>query len=249
MFKRIAMMLVFCMMCSCCAQADGYAYDSGDRWDKVYTGTGGIATAEVISKSVTLRDKPSMSGSKIVSIPSEEVLMVLEEVNDSWLQVSWQKSAGKVYEGYIRTEYVVVNPEYITLRRSNTAAYSVPSRQGKTLGSLAKMTRLRVLGTWDEYYVVFLRGGAAFIPMDADVWTETELNQLRVSTYSDALGGYRSRTAKKTSLRTGPGKDWPEIMQLKSGTEIDVRAWEEDGWVFVKDLDGNMGYVSMADVE
>lgn len=247
MKKAIAAALVCCMVLAAAfAAADGY--ENGDNWDRRYTGTGGIATAEVISKSVTLRDKPSMSGRSVVSIPSESYLMVLDMVNDSWVKVEWQKSGGKVYQGYVRSEYIVVNPEYITLRRSNTPAHSMPARGSKLLGSLAKMTRLRVIGTWDNYYCVFLRGGAAFIPMDADVWTETELNDLRRSTDTPSLGGYHGRTSVKTSLRTGPGEDWPEIKQLSPGTKLDLSAIREDGWVFVKNAE-NIGYVEASDIE
>lgn len=247
MKKRVFAHFILCCCMALvisCALADGY--ETGDHWDQTYTGTGGIAVAEVISKSVTLRDKPSPSGKTIVSIPTESYLMVLEEVDESWIKVSWQEDKGKTYTGYIRSAYVVINPEYITLRKSNTPAYSVPSRNGKLLGSLAKMTRLRVIGEWDDYYVVFLRGGSAFIHKDADLWTETELNQLRESTYT--MGGYRSKTTSKTSLRTGPGSDWPEIMELKNGTSLDVSAQQKNGWVFVKDLEGNAGYISVADL-
>ena len=78
------------------------------------------------------------------------------------------------------------------------------------------------------------------------MWTETELNQLRESTYT--MRGYRSKTTSKTSLRTGPGSDWPEIMELKNGTSLDVSAQQENGWVFVKDLEGNAGYISVSDI-
>lgn len=248
MKRTMVMVLVCCMLLvSAFAVADGY--ENGDNWEKAFTGTGGIATAEVISKSVTLRDKPSMSGKNVVSIPSESYLMVLEVIDDSWVKVEWQKSSGKTYKGYVRSEYIVINPEYITLRKSNTPAYSMPARDSKLLGSLSKMTRLRVVGTWDNYYCVFLRGGSAFIPMGSDIWTDTELEYLKESTYKSGLGGYQSRTSSKTSLRTGPGKDWPEIMSLKSGTKLDVSTIDEDGWVFVKDKEGNFGYVKMSDIE
>lgn len=241
--------VLFCCMLLMASCAAGDGYENGDRWDQPFSGTGGIATAEVISKSVTLRDAPSMSAGSIVSIPSEASLMVLEAVDDSWVRVQWQKSGSQTYKGYVRSEYIVINPEYITLRKSNTPAYSMPARSSKLLGSLSKMTRLRVIGTWDNYYCVFLRGGSAFIPMGSDIWTETELNDLKESTYQSSRGGHQGRTAQNTSLRTGPGKDWPEIMELKSGAKLDVSANEEDGWVFVKNMEGNCGYVRASDIE
>ena len=130
--KRTMMMVLVCCMLliSVFAAADGY--ENGDNWEKAFSGTGGIATAEVISKSVTLRDKPSLSGKNVVSIPSESYLMVLEVVDDSWVKVEWQKSNSKTYKGYVRSEYIVINPEYITLRKSNTPAYSMPARDSNS---------------------------------------------------------------------------------------------------------------------
>ena len=227
----IPVLCVLLMLGSCAAASE---YAPGDHWDRPYTGTGGIATAEVIAKSVTMRDKPTLSASKVVSIPAEACLTVQEAVDDDWVKATYTSDRGRSYTGYVRTAYIVVNPEYITLRRSNTPAYSVPSREGKLIGSLPRMTSLCVMGTWGDYYVVWLRGGSAFIRMDADVFTRTELNELLESTWNEQLGGHRGRTARTCSLRTGPGTDWPEIQELKAGTTLDVSARQEDGWVFVK---------------
>lgn len=248
MKKRLFAAALCCLLLiACCAAADGYT--DGDHWERPAPASGVMATAEVIARSVTLREEPSTSAKKIASIPSEEVLMVLDTVGDSWLEVQWSDK-GKSYTGFVRAQYVVVNPEYITLRLSNTPAYSVPSRDAdvKLVGSLAKMTRLRVIGVWEDFYCVYLRGGAAFIHMDSEVWTETELNWLRQCTYVSALGGHRGSAARKTALRTGPGKGWPEILTIKSGQVLDVSVIEQDGWVFVKDLEGNAGYVPLEDV-
>ena len=243
----IPVLCVLLMLGSCAAASE---YAPGDHWDRPYTGTGGIATAEVIAKSVTMRDKPSLSAAKVVSIPAEACLTVQEAVDDDWVKATYTSDKGRSYTGYVRTAYIVVNPEYITLRRSNTPAYSIPSREGKLLGSLPKLTSLCVMGTWGDYYVVWLRGGSAFIRMDADVFTRTELNALLESTWNEQLGGHRGRTARTCSLRTGPGTDWPEVQALKAGTALDVSARQEDGWVFVKAVKGDFfGYVAAESLE
>ena len=54
--KRTMMMVLVCCMLLVSAFAAADGYENGDNWEKTFTGTGGIATAEVISKSVTLRE-------------------------------------------------------------------------------------------------------------------------------------------------------------------------------------------------
>ena len=225
-------------------------YSSGDDWLKPFTGTGGIATAEVIAKSVTMRDQPALSGGKVVSIPAEASLMVLDRANDDWVKATYTNDKGRVYTGYVRTAYIVINAEHITLRRSNTPAYNVPSREGKLLGSLAKLTNLPVTGEWGDYYVVWLRGGSAFIRKDADVWTQTELNALLESTWNSRLGGHSGKAVRACTLRTGPGEDWPESASLKAGAALDISPDMADGWMFVKTQKGDaFGYVKTEDVE
>ena len=65
----------------------------------------------------------------------------------------------------------------LTLRKSNIPAYAAPTLEAKKVGSLSKYTQLNIIGTWDDFYIVSLRDAAAFIPMDAAVWTSAELDE------------------------------------------------------------------------
>lgn len=249
MKARCLILFLLCLLLMSGGAAAG-EYRSGDDWPRPYTGTGGIATAEVIAKSITMRDQPALSGKKVVSIPAEASLMVLDRVDGDWVKVTYTSDKGRVHTGYVRTTYIVINAEHITLRRSNTPAYSVPSPEGKLLGSLAKLTNLPVTGEWGDYYVVWLRGGSAFIRKDADVWTQTELNALLESTWNRQLGGHSGKAVRATTLRTGPGEGWPESASLKAGAALDISPNTEDGWVFVKTQKGDaFGYAKAEDVE
>ena len=48
----------------------------------------------------------------------------------------------------------------IVLMESNVPAYVAPDRNAKKVGSLSKMTRYRVIGFYDDYYIVSFRGAA-----------------------------------------------------------------------------------------
>lgn len=48
----------------------------------------------------------------------------------------------------------------IVLEESNVPAYIAPDARSKKVGSLSKMTRYRVIGFYDDYYIVSFRGAA-----------------------------------------------------------------------------------------
>ena len=100
--------------------------------------------------------------------------------------------------------------------------------EAKKVGSLSKYTQLNVIGTWDDFYIVSLRDAAAFIPMDAAVWTSAELDEWLCFTKN-------GRTTCETTLRTGPGEDWPEAMTCKANTVVSISDIyeKENGWYFV----------------
>ena len=205
-------------------------------------GVEGMGLGIVISKSATIRSKASYSGKSLASVPGGTELLLSGEPEDGWRKVQYVESKKKQVEGWMREEYIVQNPMILTLRKSNIPAYSVPSHQSKLVGSLAKYTQLYVIGTWDEFYVVSLRDASAFIPMDAAVWTSVDLHDwLSITT-----GGY---TTCETTLRTGPGEDWPEAMTCKTNTRIDVsNTYEEDGWYFAW-CEGKPAFVKKEDVQ
>ena len=56
--------------------------------------------------------------------------------------------------GWVNAAYVVRNKLEIVLMESNVPAYVAPDRNAKKVGSLSKMTRYRVIGFYDDYYIV-----------------------------------------------------------------------------------------------
>ena len=235
----MALLLIALASVSLADSAYGYAstgYRGGDRM-------GGYAAsreAVVISKSVTIRSKAGYNGSSLGSASNGERLEVLDDSDATWLQVRY---AGKKkdIEGWVLRSYVVMQPLTITLRRSNTPAYCAPVRSSKLVGSLSAYTTMDVIGTYDNFYIVSLRQAAAFVSMDADLWTSTEIEQMFASGSGEAV------TVKKAKTRSGPGKDWPEGETLAAGTSLQI-SWPENGWVPAL-YDGKLVYVEQDALE
>ena len=99
----------------------------------------------VIAQRISQRETKSLSGKLVQNINNGSELTILSQ-EDGWFNVSYN---GK--EGWVVADYIVENPVYITLRSSNTAAYSFNNRNSKKVGSLTKYTRLLVISETDSY--------------------------------------------------------------------------------------------------
>lgn len=235
--KRIALILVLlCCLFPCSSVLANGSYISGD-----HLGNSGLGSAVVITKSATIRSKPSIQGKKVVSAAGGSELLVLGNFEGNWAEVQFSEK-GKTYKGWVNQNYIVTNYLTIILRKSNVPAYCAPSRDAKIVGSLPKYTELNVIGMWDDFYIVSLRNASAFIHKDAGLWTAVEIYEM----LTDSANGY---TTCKTTLRTGPGEDWPEAATCKANESLVVsKVFEDDEWNFVL-YDGKPAYAKKADLK
>ena len=100
------------------------------------------------------------------------------------------------------------------------------------------MTRFRVIGFFDDYYIVSFRGAAcAYIPMGCLHYDTTFEAAERTSSYGKGTVAY------STKLRTGPGESYPEIKELKEGETV-VCLDKIEGWYVLwysgKNTDGQI---------
>ncbi len=196
---------------------------------------------EVISQNVSLRADHSTGASLIKSIGNGENFLILDRWED-WLQAEYQDiESGETYTGWLRTDYVVENPMYITLRNSSTPAYAYPSANSKMVGSLAKYTRLTVIEQLDRYWVVSLREAAASIPKTAAVWMDEELAAWRTT---EPMPG---TVIRRTTLRTGPGTNWSSVKTLNTGAAVQILG-TEGAWYVILIEDDNIAYIKTADI-
>lgn len=250
--KRV-LALIFCLVClwTGTALADGggeWLYSRLNGWMKLasYTGDydgyvsvdgyGGVSPADdvqvtVISKSASVWSEPRTGSKKLSTAVHGESLWCRSDDDGVLVQNGFfaVEAGGKA--GWINMDYVVRSDLTITLLESNVPAYIAPDTASKKVGSLSKMTQYRVIGFYDDFYIVNLRdAAAAYIPMSV---------RHRDNTFDRLYaggGGYR-RTATaygQVALRTGPGSRYPEIRTLKAGTQLTVFDVIDD-WYMVSD--------------
>ena len=188
----------------------------------------------VISKKATVWSSPSTGSKQLGGEPFGDGLRVA--TNDSG-QPIMEKNFYKVdyngKTGWINASYVVRNKLEIVLMESNVPAYVAPDRNAKKVGSLSKMTRYRVIGFYDDYYIVSFRGAAcAYIPMSCRHYDSTF--ELLHRQAPNAAGTIQY----DTPLRTGPDDSYPEIKTMKGGETFSCIN-EIDGWYVISYSDKN----------
>ncbi|MBE5799961.1 MAG: hypothetical protein E7321_08440 [Clostridiales bacterium] len=255
MKRMMRIVLALCMLCSA-ALADGssdwlYSHMNGyvqlasyagdyDGYVSV-DGLGGATTADmftvtVISKNASVWAEPKTNSKKLASA-----------AHGKNLEIRWDNDGECLYEngfygveydgkkGWINEDYVVLNNLTITLLESNVPAYIAPDKDSKKVGSLSKLTSYRVIGFYDDFYIINLRdAAAAFIPMSVLHRDNT------FDRYFHGGGVYRRNvpTNGKVKLRTGPGSRYPEIRTLKAGAKVTVYD-VIDGWYMISDDENN----------
>lgn len=205
-------------------------------------GFGGVAGADdsfvhVISKSASLWSQPSTGSKRLASMSFQDTATCRFNADGTpVMQNNFYQVDYKGKSGWVGAQYVVRNTLEIVLMESNVPAYIAPDTRAKKVGSLSKMTRYRVLGFYDDFYIVSFRGAAcAYIPMSCRHYDSSfELFHKQSSWYSGTIDA-------DTKLRTGPDDSYPEIKDMKAGTTFDCIN-EIDGWYVMiydgKDSDG-----------
>lgn len=254
MKKIWALGLVWLMLLGAAALADGGDWHESRIYGSVQLanyagwcdgyqsvdGFGGITAADsftltVISKSASIWSEPSTGSKKLGSVSYGESLTGVS--SDGGNNVAMDRNFYEVEyngrQGWVGATYVVRNTLEIVLMESNVPAYIAPDARSKKVGSLSKMTRYRVIGFYDDYYIVSFRGAAcAYIPMSCRHYDSTF--ELLHRQAPNAAGTIQY----DTPLRTGPDDSYPEIKTMKGGETFSCIN-EIDGWYVISYSDKN----------
>lgn len=224
--------------------ADGFdGYQCAD-------GFGGVTAADpyfvtVISKAASIWAEPRTGSKKLASASNGDIIPCRSTADgmDNWKENGFYAVDYNGKAGWVNEDYVISNTLEITLMQSNVPAYIAPDVHSKKVGSLSKMTKLRVIGFYDDFYIVELRGAAAYIPMDVRHY-DTKFEGLYRTGVSK-----KGKTMIKTPLRTGPGEEYPEIKELPSGYEVDCMDEINGYYVVINAEDLCYAFVNMQDVQ
>ncbi len=254
----LAALVLGCLLLCAGALADGYAFWSQSTGPVYFNqaanreyyaggyGDPGENTAyeatqvvRVISKSASIWKDARTNSKKLGSVGNgEEVEIITGPYGGPLEQDGFYRVSYKGQAGWINRDYCVYAPTEIVLMESNVPAYCAPDSRAKKVGSLSKLTRYTVVGTYDDYYIVNLRQASAFIPMDVRHY-DSAFEQLFLPTqYAD-----NGVVTAKTTLRTGPADWYAKVEDVKAGYQFTC-VGEIDGWYMLayksKSTDGTV---------
>ncbi|MBR5287590.1 MAG: SH3 domain-containing protein [Clostridia bacterium] len=255
----IALLLAACIVSACVgALADGFAYWSEDagsvyfnqasnreyyssRYEDPMQSTNYLDTkmVRVISKSASIWKEARTNSKRLGTVYNGEEVEIIRGDNGGPLEQSgFYRVSYKGQAGWINKAYCVFSPFEIILMESNVPAYCAPDTRSKKVGSLNKLTRYTVLGTYGDFYVVNLRQASAFIPMSVAHYDTTFENR-----FLPALEEENGVVINKTTLRTGPGDWYASVEEVKAGYEFTC-VGEINGWFVLayssKNTDGTV---------
>lgn len=124
-----------------------------DEWN----GVDALPQGYVLCESLSLREASSTNSKVVAEIPYGENFAILGDITDFWLPVVYQGQ-----EGYVRSDYVVVDPAWYTAE-AETAVYAMPSVDSKRVGLLPAGNPYMIIDEYENYYVISLRGASGFI--------------------------------------------------------------------------------------
>lgn len=186
----------------------------------------------VISKSASIWQEPRTNSKKLGSASNgQEIDIIRAEDGGALEQNGFYRVSFNGKAGWINKDYCVYAPFEIVLMESNVPAYCAPDRASKKVGSLSKLTRHTVIGTYGDYYIVNLRQAAAFIPMDVahyDSAFEAAYSQQHASAV----------TTREAALYAGPGRGYAKLQTLDEGEQITVYGTYEN-WYVMKNYNTN----------
>lgn len=142
-------------------------YDSGIYCSDFREEYNGYDSGVVLCESLSLREGPDAAYSLIDTLPYGEDVTILEE-NESWYHVTYRDPERPNYtdldwvSGWVRKEYVLMNPDYFTPDRE-TPVYAIPSSGSKRVGLISGGTSYPIIEEFNGFLAISLRGASGFV--------------------------------------------------------------------------------------
>lgn len=184
----------------------GYApYNGGDDW-----------FVQIISKSASIWEEPRTDSKKLGSAANGDKLSCVLYQGSPIEENGFFVVKYKNQIGYVNQDYVVLTPLEIVLMESNVPAYIAPDSSSKCVGSLSKHTRYTVIGLYDDYYIINLRGAAAAYISQKTLCYDSGFEKFYLS-----MPTKKGTIIRNTTLRTGPEEEYPKIADVKKGDKFE----------------------------
>lgn len=175
---------------------------------------------KVIARQITFRSAPKTNAKSLGTLKNGTTVAILDDYTSGWFHIAVD---GK--EGYVLSEYIVENPDHLTVT-STVPVYAFP-HSDKHVGSLATYTRLTIIDEYDGYYVVNLREASGFIKKNAKIIVD-----------SKAVAQPRRGVVEMnidTTLREGPASKYPSAGDVPAGSQFDYISMDGDWYIIIVD--------------
>ena len=120
-----------------------------------------IGTGFVLCESLTVREQPDTAAQAVTTLPYAATFEIRGGV-DPWYWMTYNAPDGGRYEGYVRSEYVLVDPQAYR-PTAETAVYAMPSTDSKRVALIDAGTSCPIIGEMDGFYAISLRGASGFV--------------------------------------------------------------------------------------
>lgn len=194
---------------------NGYACADG-MGDLMYDGDD-AQYIRIITKSASVWSQPKTNSKKLGSVSNGDELVCVMAEGRAQTEGDFFAVEYKGNIGYVNQDYAVVSPLEIVLMESNVPAYIAPDSTSKCVGSLSKHTRYTVIGMYDDYYIINLRGAAA-----AFISKRTKCYDSQFEKHYLSLPTQTGTVLNDTVLRTGPGRDYAKVADVKAGDTFEI---------------------------
>ena len=124
-----------------------------DEWNGIET----LPQGYVLCETLTMYENADNNSKKLMTIPYGEQFAILGDPNDEWVSIVYNK-----IEGCVRSAYIIVDPEFYATD-DETAVYAMPTETSPRVALLPDQTECIVIGEYEGYIVISLRGAAGFI--------------------------------------------------------------------------------------
>ena len=121
----------------------------------------GYDSGFVLCESLSLREHPDAASNVLLTLSYGAYCTVIEE-RGSWYNVVFRNEEGQRCNGWVRKEYVLINPDYFA-PDGETPVYAIPSSSSKRVGLIDSGTTYPIIGEFNGFLAISLRGGSGFV--------------------------------------------------------------------------------------
>ena len=144
---------------------DGFQNHSSEEYngydDDIQEEYNGYDGFFVLCESLSLRENPQTTSNTLVTLAYGTYGTIIGE-NESWCHVVYRDEQGQHRSGWVKKDYLLVNPEYFT-PHDETPVYAIPSHDSKRVGQMSGETSYPIIGEWDGFLAISLRGASGFV--------------------------------------------------------------------------------------